>query len=228
MLRTLSLIWTLLLTFGVSHAQEPVRTTPDRQADSSTAEEKTIRAAYAKLEVYNWAAELMAMKGAASKVRDDSVLRYQLRNFRTGPLDEIKLLRISQLVTVPDGDVIRISSGSFSLNDGPWEAYYIAKWWKKPKEVGRRDWTVEELFQLLVTEYFDVGRYTSYEVEVSFEGKTRSYKAIVFHHDQSEHSFEPKLTFWDSIGTDGQLAQVSAEMRPPYGTGPSKILIAPK
>lgn len=46
---------------------------------------------------------------------------------------------------------------------------------------------------------------------------TRSYKAIAFHHDQGEHSVEPKLTFWDSVGADGRVAQVSAEKLPPYG-----------
>ena len=217
MLRTPSLIFTLLLTFGVALAQEPVRTTSDQRADGATAEEKMIRAAYAKLEVYNRSAELMAMEGVASKVRDDSVLKFELKNFHTGPLDEIKLLRTSHLVTVPDGEVIQISSVSHTLNNGPPEAYYTARWSKKQKEVGHRDWIVEELFQLLVTEYFDVGHYTSYEVDVSFEGKTRSYKAIAFHHDQGEHSVEPKLTFWDSVGADGRVAQVSAEKLPPYG-----------
>ena len=193
-----------------------------------TSAEKMIRAAYAKLELYNRAAELKSMGGAAKKVRDDSVLKFELKNFHTGPLDEIKHLHTSELISLPVGDVIQVSSGTFTLNDGPPEAYYSARWSKEPKVSRSLDWNVGELLQLLATEYFDVGHYTSYEVVVSFEGKTRSYKASVFHHDLGERAVEPKLTFWDSIGAGNRLADVLAEELPPYGTGASKALTTPE
>jgi hypothetical protein len=179
--------------------------------------EDTIRAAYAKLEIYNRAAELEAMEGIASKVRDDSVLKFTLTNFHTGALEEIKNLRVSEIITLRDGDIVQISTGSYSHDSGPAEAFYEARWTKQSKE-NVPDWVLADLLQLLIDEYFDVGHFTSYEVIVSFEGKNRRYKAVAFHHDQGESAVEPKLTFWDSIGADGRLGQVLTEQRRPYGT----------
>ena len=227
MSRLTCLIGTLLLMLPVAQAQEPVPNTGNQRSDSPTAEEKMIRAAYAKLEVYNRAAELMEMNGVASKVRDDSVLKFELKNFQTGPIDAIKKLRVSELCTPHSGDVVDVSSGQHTLNGGPPEALYSARWTREPPERPGRDWIVGDLLQLLVDEYFDVGQYTSYDVVVSLEGKSRSYKAIVLHHNLGARSVEPIPTFWDSIGAGNRLTQVWHEKLPPFGTGQSKILISP-
>lgn len=218
MAKLLYLIGLVLLASIAGMAQHP--STANKQSEWASDAEELIRTAYKKLEIYNRAAELNNMRGVASKVRDDSVLKFSLKNFHSGAIAEIKPLHISEVVTLSEGDVVQVSSGRHTLNNGPPEAFYRATWSKKQKDSGGQDWTIEQLFQLLSTVYFDVGHYTSYEVLVSFEGKTRSYRAIAFHHDQGERAVAPKLTFWDSIGADGVLSQVLAETLPPYGNGP--------
>ena len=218
MTKTIYLVFLLLMVSVGAHAQ--LKTVSD-----STVEEKMIRAAYAKLERYNRAAELMDMGGMVEKVRDDSVLKFELKNFHTGSIDQIKNLRISEVSTQANGEIIQVSRGKHTMNNGTPEAYYSARWWKN--DAKERDWTFAELMPLLASEYFDVGHYTSYDVTVSFEGRTRSYKALVLHHDLGERSVDPRPTFWDAVGTDGQLEEVWGEKLPPYGSGMNKNVTTP-
>ena len=218
MTKTIYLLFLLLMVSVGAHAQL-------KTVSPSTVDEKMIRAAYAKLERYNRAAELMDMGGVVEKVRDDSVLKFELKNFHTGSIDEIKNLRISEVRTLATGDVIQVSSGKHTVNSGPVEAFYSARWWKQ--DAKEHDWTFAELMQLLASEYFDVSHYTSYDVTVSFEGRTRSYKALVLHHDLGERAVNPQPTFWDAVGADGRLTELWAEKLPPYGSGTNKILATP-
>lgn len=224
MTRALLAFCLLLTVFIAARAQS---TAAVAESVGQTPEERLIRTAYAKLVLYNRAAALEAMRGVVSKVSPNSVLKFELTNFRTGPLEDIKHRRISELCTPRAGDVIDVTTGTHTLNNGPPEASYSARWTSEPETSSSRDWVIGELFQLLVTEYFDVGHYTTYDVVVWFEGKTRSYRAVVFHHDLGELAMNPHPTFWDSIGAGGVLSNALAETRPPYGTGASKTVITP-
>lgn len=63
--------------------------------------------------------------------------------------------------------------------------------------------------------YYDVERYSSFDVDVVFEGKNRKYKALVLNHGSTDN---PKLEFWDTItGMGGNLTQVWKEQVLPYG-----------
>lgn len=191
------------------------RTSPENASEASP-EEKLIRSTYEKLVLYNRAGALDKVMGDATALRPDSVLQFELKNFHTGPIEEIKGKLESEAATLPTGEVIESGRSRHSLNNGPEEATYSA-WWGDGVNIpeGRPQWTIGELFGILANEYFDVGKYTSYEVTVSFQGKRRTYWALVLFHNLHQSANNPRPQFWDNIGAGGVLNQVWQEELPP-------------
>ena len=173
--------------------------------------EKTVRDTYRKLEIYNAAAQVFQNEMSRRTIRSQAKLKFELSTFRTGLIEEIRQQRYSELVTLPAGDVISLTRGGHSMDGGPQEATFDADW--EPGQyasVFDPLWTVADVFHFEAAKYFDIRSYASYQVMVSLNGRSRTYRALALFREASDSSPE----FWDAI-VNG-VRDVWQDKRPPY------------
>jgi len=194
-----------LAALAAPRADKAVRMSP---------EERLVRAAYAKMAAYNRASYAHELN-RASELADELALRFELRDFHTGRIDERLGDPIGDLVTFAGGEVI---SGAFASIDEEALAY-PARWsrtnWSTLNSDAAR--TVGDVFARESADTYDIGRYTSYEVTVFFEGRSRTYRAMAVFHDRFEraNSFAPQ--FIDHVvGLAGELTDLAADQRPAF------------
>ena len=184
-------------------------------ASASAAQpEKVIRDTYAKLEAYNAAARALEIEFTRKPSRPDASLRFELGDFRSGKIKEILNQPYAGLITLPAGDVISLTHGSHVLDDGPEEATFAAAWDRgQYSSVFDPQWTIADAFHFEPEKYYDIVSYTSYQVTVRLEGRSRTYRALALFHDKTQAD-APE--FWDAVvnGVD----RVWQEKRPPYKT----------
>lgn len=189
-------------------------------------QEKVVRATYEKLTRLNKA--ILLMPGNRWYVYGDDpkeypaeqlVLSFQLSNFHVGPVDEILDAVQRKIMTGVSGEIIEVTRVITRNNQEPEYVAYAAQWTHGEYAALRdRKWTVSDIFGFQAPRYDDVGVYASYDVTVSFKGKSRTYRAVALFHDPygSVENLHP--TFWDSIvGFGGALNDVWKEERPPIG-----------
>ncbi len=176
----------------------------------SRQQEKIVRETYRKLETYNAAAQIFQNESTRKPLRSDANLKFVLSDFRVGNIQEILFTPYRDLVTLPTGDIVSLTRGGHSLNGGPQEATFGAAW--EPGQyasVFDPGWTVADVFHIEAARYFNVKTYASYQVTVSLEGRSRSYRALALFRDG------PDLPeFWDTI-VNG-VSNVWEEKRPAY------------
>ena len=116
------------------------------------------------------------------------------------------------------GEIISITHGTHRLNDGEPRAYYLAQWDKNGyASAYDRQWTIADIMGFEPGKYYDVGRYTSYRVTVSFQGKIRTYRALVLFQTCTSLRSRLKVEFWDTIvGMGGILTRAWDEKLAPY------------
>jgi len=207
---------------GASLAQDPQQIKPP--VGDSTAkvkpvkvrlEEKLIRGAYEKLSSYNKAAQVFKNDGANKPAVPESEITFSLTDFRSGPIQEILQRRFAVVVTRPTGNVVSLTRGIHTLNNGPEEASFEAAW--EPGQyasVFDPEWTVADIINFEAAKYFDIGSYTSYTVTVKLAGKSRTYRALVLFHNLHKPNETGEPVFWDSIVND--ITRVWQETRPAY------------
>lgn len=180
-------------------------------------QEKLVRETYRKLETYNAAAQVFQKEFARKPLRSDANLRFVLGDFRMGKIQEILFTPYRDLVTLPSGDIVSLTRGGHSVNGGAQEATFDAAW--EPGQyasVFDPLWTVSDVFHFEAARYFDVKTYASYQVTVSLEGRSRSYRALALFRDEPETSERGKPEFWDTI-VNG-VSNVWEEKRPAFKT----------
>ena len=184
------------------------------QTRAATAQEKLIRDAYRKLEIYNAAAQIFDNEPFQRPLRPEANLAFELTDFRSGPVQRIVTQRYADLVTLPTGEIVSLTHGSHSLDQGPEESMFVASWARgQYTPVFDPQWTVVDVFNFEPERYYDIASYTSYQVTVRFEGKTRTYRAVaLFHEPRPGANVAPE--FWDAI-VNG-INRVWEEKRPPY------------
>jgi len=96
------------------------------QGRSNAEQERVIRETYRKLETYNAAAQIFQNEMTRKPIRD--ALSFELTAFRSGNVAEIINQRYADLVTLPAGDIISLTRGGHSFDDGPQEATFAAQW----------------------------------------------------------------------------------------------------
>ena len=178
----------------------------------SSQQEKIVRETYLKLETYNAAAQIFQNDFTRKPLRSDANLKFVLGQFRAGSIQEILYTPYRDLVTLPTGDIVSLTRGSHSLNSGPQEATFAAAW--QPGQyasVFDPAWTVADVFHFEAARYYNVKSYASYQVTVTLEGKSRSYRAVALFREDS--SREPP-EFWDTV-VNG-VGNVWEEKRPAY------------
>ena len=179
---------------------------------SAAQPEKLIRETYAKLEAYNAAAQVLENEFTRKPLRGEASLRFEFGEFRSGNIKEILNHPYAGLITLPTGDVISLTRGSHALDDGPEEATFAAAWERgRYASVFDPQWTVADAFHFEPEKYYDIDSYTSYQVTVRLEGRSRTYRALALFH---ANGAAPE--FWDAV-VDG-IGRVWQEKRPAYKT----------
>ena len=107
-----------------------------------SAEEKLVRDVYARLMRYQSAArdELAARNGLSSE--PDDYLTFELRHIHTGPISEIYVKPLAEMVTQRTDDVLNVKPNYLSAGGGPAHAYYEAEWITTASDSEEPDFTV--------------------------------------------------------------------------------------
>jgi hypothetical protein len=191
----------------------------NRKESAMTPEEKVVRAAYEKLTRLNKAALLLDGAPLNDSPDESLFLRFELRNFHVGPIQEILSARHSEIVTGATGEVIDLIHSVTRMNKEEEHVAYRARWTTgQYASVYDRYWTIGDLIGYEANRYYDVGEYALYEVTVSFQGKTRTYRALALFHNPFGSVEKLKPSFWDAVvGSGGSLTQVWNEKLPPVG-----------
>jgi hypothetical protein len=180
-------------------------------ARSANGQEKLIRETYRKLEIYNAAAQVFQKEQSNRRFGSEPKLSFELSDFRSGSLQEIAGKRYAELVTLPTGEVVSLTRGSHSENGGAEEATFFATWGRgQYASVFDPQWTITDVLNFEPARYYDVVEYTSYQVTVRLEGKSRTYRALALF--RSADGSAPE--FWDSV-VNG-VKRVWDEKRPAY------------
>ena len=175
--------------------------------------EKLIRDTYAKLESYNAAEQVLQNEFSRKPLRPDASLRFELGEFRSGAIKEILNKPYAGLITLPTGDIVSLTRGSHVLDDGPEEATFAAAWERgQYASVFDPQWTIADAFHFEPEKYYDIASYTSYQVTVRLEGRSRTYRALALFHENANGARAPE--FWDTV-VNG-IGRVWQERRPPY------------
>ena len=158
MKRTVCLVFSLLLSFaGPVLAQER----------TGAAQEKIVRETYRKLELYNAAAQIFDNEPFQRALRPEANLAFELTDFRSGDVPEIVGRRYAELVTLPTGEIVSLTPGSHSMDQGPEESMFVASWARgQYAPVFDPQWTVGDVFNFEPARYYDIASYTSYQVTV--------------------------------------------------------------
>ena len=185
------------------------------QGHSLTAQEKLIRETYRKLEIYNAAAQSFQKEQSGHGSLLQPRLSFTLTDFRSGQVQEIAGQRYAELVTLPTGEIVSLTHGSHSLDQGAEEASFAAAWEHgQYASVFDPQWTINDVLNFEPARYYDIGSYTSYQVTVNLDGKSRTYRALALFHRFPRPSDAGAPEFWDGIV--GDLGRVWEEKRPPY------------
>ncbi|HKV33094.1 MAG TPA: hypothetical protein VJP89_02110 [Pyrinomonadaceae bacterium] len=185
------------------------------QARSAVTQEKLIRETYRKLELYNAAAQVFLKEQSHRGPRSDARLSFELTDFRSGNVQEIVSRRYAELVTLPTGEIVSLTHGSHSENESAEEGIFAAVWERgQYASVVDPQWTISDVLNFEPARYFDIVDYTSYQVTVRFDGKSRTYRALALFHNTPEISAAVGPEFWD--GVVNGLNRVWQEKRPAY------------
>ncbi len=177
-------------------------------------QEKQIRDTYRKLEIYNAAAQVFQNEPLGRALRPEANLEVELSDFRSGHVQQIVTRPYAELVTLPTGEIVSLTHGSHSLDQGPEESMFVASWARgQYAPVFDPQWTIADIFNFEPARYYDIASYTSYQVTVRLEGKTRTYRALALFHEPRP-GVEAAPEFWDAV-VNG-LNRVWEEKRPPY------------
>ena len=184
------------------------------QVRPAAPQEKQIRDTYRKLEIYNAAAQIFQNEPLQRALRPEANLSFELSDFRSGHVQEISTRRYAELVTLPNGEIVSLTHGSHSLDQGPEESMFVASWVRgQYAPVFDPQWTITDVLNFEPARYYDIASYTSYQVVVRLEGKTRTYRALALFHEPRP-GVDAAPEFWDAI-VNG-LNRVWEEKRPPY------------
>ncbi len=190
--------------------------------DNGSPEEKLIRWAYKKLSVYETVGKFSdaeKKKQPTGEALAKKTLRFKLKDFQIGPIKEIQNSVYKDLVTLPTGQIIQVMPQTHKYKEE--QRFYIQAKWRNGEYASSFDpqWMVGDILQLDATEFYDVEKYTSFEVEVSLEGKTRKYRALVLFGSPDQATGMPNPKFLDSIvGIGGTVTRVFKETKLPLGT----------
>ncbi|MFN2530600.1 MAG: hypothetical protein ABR555_04805 [Pyrinomonadaceae bacterium] len=183
-----------------------------RSEQAITPEETIVRAAYEKLSA------LSKVDASVKRTKSATVgLRFELSDFKVGPITEILPLKHSELVTGASGNVILISHALSRTNYQEERVSYRAEWTNgQYASAYEPQWTMANVLAFYAGEYHDVGEYAAYQVTVFYQGKTKTYRAVALFHNAFHSQEDLKPSFWDTVvGMGGALTDLWNEKRRP-------------
>jgi len=177
-----------------------------------TPEEKLIRDVYEKVSKLNRVAPVPGNRERT----EESVIRFELSDFRIGPLTDITSTEVSKLVSHSEGEMVLLTRVTTQTNDGPEYSSYRAEWTAgQYASMYEPQWTIANLLSFEADKDYDVGEYAAYTVRVLLQGKSREYKAMAIFHNPYKFQGSLKPTFWDAVvGVGGRLNDVMNDNRP--------------
>jgi hypothetical protein len=187
-----------------------------------TVEERLVEMAYNKMSVLDTSERLQKAKShgrPADASLENPKLKFKLRDFRVGDVSEIMNWRYRELVTAPTGEILSVTTIETKDRGGEGKIS-IQTDWKAGQYSSGADplWTIADVFNLEAVRFSDVGRYASYEVTVSFEGKKRTYRELALFHNRNRTDGNLNPEILDSIsGSGGVLTQILKDKRLPVG-----------
>ncbi len=182
---------------------------------SATPQEQAVRAVYEKLTALNRASNNLAVDD--NRLDGQKVLKFELSNFQIGSIGEIISQPHNEFVTGIAGEFIDVTREIRIHNKGPEHISFTAKWATgQYASAYEATWTVAQVFSFYPAEYYDIGSYASYQVTVTLQAKTRTYKALAFFTKAFDANNQTHPLFWDFVvGTSGWLNNLLNEKRPP-------------
>jgi len=192
---------------------------PDSEVASQ--EEKIIKKAYDKLVfLANAYRNSMPGKQTARVGRSANRIAFSVNVISSGGIEEISGRPLGDLVTLPSDERIEIGSSvtTTSENDKEGKASYSIQWTGNSyiHMNDRGAWPLRDILTAMGPEYANVHKYTTYEVMVVLDGKSKNYLATALYHTPLQSSEEPRVEFWDAIaGTGGVITRVFYEKLPP-------------
>lgn len=210
--RTVS-VGIICLTIGSAQGQPKFVSSASKQSQ----EEAVVRATYQKLSDLSRALRLYQRQSVNEQIAEEGILKFEISNFRLGEIHEITDQPHTDLITKAAGDVISISRTSVRPQEGEPMVGYQAKWTTfQYGSIYDPQWTIGDLMSYEAGLYADVGRYALYDVTVTFEGRSKNYRALALFHNGKESTETLRPSFWDSIvGIGGALTDVYQETRQP-------------
>ncbi|HYC87708.1 MAG TPA: hypothetical protein VEO54_00730 [Thermoanaerobaculia bacterium] len=215
-----------LLILSTFAAAAGPRTTPAERVSRMSAEERLIRSAYAKMAMYNRADYVHSLFEENAWLADNIALKFQLSDFRSGSLDDIRHELWSDFVTPPTGDVIR--GVLRNANYGGQRFFsYPAEWqpgvWS---QYDREPLTVANVAALEAEAFHDVAKYTAYSVTVTYQGRSRSYRALAVYHNRYDAANDLNPEFVDNVvGVAGELTTIADVTTLPLDRAPRRVVV---
>ena len=219
----------LLLRGSATSAQSPSSSEPRAKgkSDEMSLEEKVVRLAYMKLELYNRATNVDRDRKRETTHRNSDDLSVRIDVLKKGRINEILDLPFSQLVTKPVGEVIsigQVTSNESSNNVPQGESFgYLARWSSGPNPV--EDWNapLRDALRLIGGLPPNMNTYITYEVEVSLEGKSRRYRSLTLFATGFEDG-DPSTTFFFDLvsGLANRVGQLLYQTGTPIGANHSQ------
>ena len=151
-------------------------------------EQAFIERVYEKFSLYQMAQKRYDLAEKGESVKDEDVLRFTIYNLRSGPVREILKQPVTSLVTLPTGKILKsmtVETNNTHSENGiiknRTEEFGVSVKWGDGQYSSVYDpqITVGEALKLYADWYPNITGYISYMVTVTFEGKTRTYNALV-------------------------------------------------
>lgn len=185
-----------------------------------TNEERLVTLAYLKLSTYNrtiGAEDARANKTAYSL---QDALEFDIKDLRSGAIEEVYDKPFGQLVTKPAGQIVQIARETITQHtnfDVELEHVAFRAQWANSPYISE-EWnstTLREMLSRDSSRFADVKYYTSYQVTVRLEGVERTYRALALHHGPRQSNARSDVDFLDYIGGGYGLSQALVEDGPP-------------
>lgn len=183
-------------------------------------EERAVREAYRKLIRLQKAYRLIPTQDRSVNASGEvGSLNVTVKNFRVGPIREIENEPALQLITKYSGDVLELTRTRIQHNKGTEYVAYKLEWTRgQYASITDPSWTVANLMLFEPSIYYDAERYALYDVALSYQNRSRIYRALAVFHTPTDSTEQPKISFWDNVvGSGGALTQLWEEQRPTVG-----------
>jgi hypothetical protein len=217
---SLTLACLMFTIFVVSKGQEiSVKDAADQQKPGMDQAEKLVRETYEKLTMFSRAARQINPFVQREYTDEKDILKFELRKFRTGPVQEILSRGVREMATGPTGEIIEITRSTVQHTDEKERIAYNGQWTSgQYGSMYDPKFTVADVLSRDPERYHDVSTYTSYEVTVFLQGRNRTYRALALFHG-ADAGRPANISFWDTVvGIGGVLSDVWNEKRPALGS----------